>query len=783
MSAKLFAKLWDCATLVDVMAVLKRVSYDLKPIGHRSRNNKAPIKANKDSIAAIIEGVTNGHDAVIRLWSEQGKFPKPPLSVHEALGYIAETSTFRNRPKPLVHVLLQLAKSTKFHKAHAVTIVDEGKGMTADEMMAGVLTFGSEDKVLRNDQFGSFGQGSASLFGHSQCSIIASRRAGTNKVVFTAVWLHKPEKAIHSYVYMTQPDGTLFEFDAGDLPGSATPFDGIHETLLANCPIIPRQGTVRRQLEIDGVSAYWSQRGDILYYALLDRLFGCPGYVRMAADDDPGHLNLRRGRRHEFNSVQPGELLANSQWRLMEHIPPSNAVVHRLKNRVGLIRFETWVIAGYMTKATAKDESKQATPARHMMEGSDRADPRNILVTLNGQTLVRLHSTPLFSRAKLREIAENIIVEVVLDYLPEHVLQDAEVFTASRDGLVDWFEKVVRDEVKRYLEGHEELRALAKEMMPPEDPVEATSHLSNDINKMLSDPIFGPMMGFRSGGNGTPTGAKAGNDTTETMKRNAKPPKPIKLVDPPTMLELRKETVVRNGTNYLTLHTNAPDYYGNRIELELPKFLTQVGPGYLRNGHMSVPVLCDNTALGTAGIVIARLRGTKLEDIREIEIVMRNETKKAGVSPTNGTTVYTTQGPPKFKLIELPGPSDQRWPAYFGAAPNSLEAAMNYSRDEHENTIEVALHTEFPPLLNTKQHLETSYGPQYARDFYRRVCQQYQVSAMVLCRNEMLGEDGACDASHLSVLTDMARGIIVSIGLLYRTPSFRNSVISGKEEW
>lgn len=761
--SSLYAKLWDCVTRDEVLTVLKTVPHATNPIANR-RNNKAPIKANRDSIAAVMEGVTNGHDAVIRLWAEQKKFHKTPRSVNDALAQIAASSMLKTRPKPLVHVLLQLRKGSKFHKAHAVTIVDEGIGMTAEAMLAGVLTFGSEDKVLDSTQFGSFGQGSASLFGHSQCSIIASRRAGTNRIVFTAVWLNKPPNAIHSYVYLTKPDGSLFEFAASDLPQAASLSEGIHTTLETNIPILPHQGTIRRQLEIDGVPEYYSQRGNCIYYALMDRMFGCPGYVRMAADDDKGHLNNRRGRRHEFNSVDVGDLLPRSNWRMMGHIPPANITVHRRAEVVGLCQVETWVIASYLSES-----NEVFTPARRMLEGSDRATPRNIFVTLNGQTLARLHSTPLFNRARLREIAENLIIEVSLDYLPEHILQDAEVFLASRDGVVDWFEKALLEEIHRYLEGHEELRLLAKEMIPPEDPVEMSENFSVDINKVLNDPIFGAVIGYRSTAK---TKTKLAGQIVERRKEE------ITLVDPPTRLELSRDTVVRNATNWLTLRTNAMDHYGPRIGLVLPSFLTQIGPARLRNGHMTVAVNCDGTPLGTNDVIIARLKGTKLEAVREITIISKVESKK----PSIVGDAYTTKGPPQTKLLEIHGPGDRQWPAYFASATQPTEAALNYNLSE--NVLEVALHTAFPPLLDTKLHLENHYGPLVARDFYRRVCQQFQINAMVFCRNEILGEYGASDAQHLSVLTDIARGIIVWAAALYRSTSFRNNVIGGvKDEW
>jgi hypothetical protein len=745
------------------------VPHVLLAIGDKT-NNKAPIRANSDSISALVEGTTNGHDAVTRLWTEQGWFATKPKSVEDALTQIAGSSA---RPKPQVYMLVQLAAKSKFSKAHAVTIGDVGIGMTARAMRDGVLTFGSEDKVLDKTQFGSFGQGSASLFGHCKFSIIASRRAGTNTVVFTAVWLNKPAGRIHSYVYLTKPDGSLFEFEAGTLSDSVSLTKVTPSLLRDNVPIVPVHGTIRRQLEIDGVPEYFSQRGDSLYYALNDRLFGCPGWVQMMGDDDPGHHNNRRGRRWEFNSVAIGQKLPRSNWTMMGHVEPVNVMLHRRDEKVGLVQLESWVISSYRTKPTEKNPKGEfKSPARHLLEGSDRAAPRNILVTLNGQTLARLHSTSVF--AKYRSIAENIIIEAKIDFLPEDTLQDAEVYLSNRDGLEKRFERALLEEIKRFVEDQPEFERLADEMMPPEEPATVDNTFNVEINRVMNDPILGRVFGFQT----VQVANKVGPGDDIRVKRDRKPTEKIKLVDPPTWLEIRKETVVRNGTNWLTLHTDAPDSYAKRLVLVLPPFLSQIGPATLQKGRMTVGVDCDNSALGTTGTISARLRDTKLADERLITIVPRKTTpKKQAMKPGLEQRRVERQGPPETKLLEL-DESSSHWGIHFSAACDPTKAAINYFWDTEKNQIVVALHTRFPVLLTTQQRLERRFGPLIARDFYRRVCQQVQINAMIFCRNELLNAYSA-DADGLEVMCDMMRAIIVSAGTLYRIPAFRNAVLSG----
>jgi hypothetical protein len=651
--------------------------------------------------------------------------------------------------------------------------------MTAEGMLNGILRFGSEDKVLDQLQFGSFGQGSASMSGHSRFGLVVSRPFGSDVVTFTGIWLDKPVGQIHSYVYFTQSDGSLFQFSADQLPNGAPLGTG----LANNRPMLPKHGTIRRQLQVAGVTQYYSQRSDALYYGLTDRLFGCPAWVRMAGDDDPGHINNRRGRAWELDAVAVGENLPRSDWRLMGRIAPTNLMIHHNKEPVGMVQVKAWVVSTYRTKPTKnKPKGEIKTPAQHMLEGRDRAAPRSILVTLSGQTLSRLHSTRTFCAANLREINENLIVQVLLDLMPEHTLQDAELFTASRDGIVEWLERALCDELQRMLGSHPDLLRLAREMMPPEEPVVDDRKLAIDINRMMRDPIVGDLLGYRIG-IGTGMVTKPGE--TETEKRKKKPPEDIIPRDPPTFLHVRKNTVVPNATNWITLHTDAPDHYGAKLDLVLPPFLVQMGPATLREGRMTVGVSCDNALLGTIGKMIARLRGTNLVDEREITVVSRKETPKkttTTIGTSNKPVEIIKQGPPTIKLIEVHGQGDDtRWVKYFGSTVQDTDTIIAYYLNTTDNVLEVAINVEFPKLIEARQRLERNYGAQISRDFFQRLCQTAQIKGMILCRNELLDTFQGDELAY-KLVSDVIRGDMVNLVSMYSSPAIRNSVLVSVEE-
>lgn len=799
-SAKLFAALWSCVTLADVLDLLARVQHRFAPVGQR-RNNKANIKTNSDSVASVVEAVTNGHDACVRLWKEQGRFSVPPTSVNQALTAIAEanaTSAPRGRPNALVYVLMHLAHD-RFKKHHAVTIIDEGIGMDETAMLAGPLAFGSEDKVLDPTQFGSFGQGGASLFGHCKCSIVASRRAGTNTLVYSVVWLDRTED-IHSFVYLTQPNGKLFNFDARKLHHTA-PSEKLAATLASNGIIIPQQGTIRRQLQIDGIKEYWSTKDYGLYNGLQDRLFGVPTYAHLLGDDDPGHMNNRRGRQYDLDSVAEGQLLHKSGAKLLKRLPPMKIALHRRTEAIGFAHIHTWVVSSWMRKE--KGKSSVATPVRAMLEGPESAVSRAIFVTYNGQTLQRLPSTSIFSSVGLRAIADNIIMRVEIDQLDPIMLQDAEVFLSTREGLSGWFETLIRAEVTRYLRAQDELKVIALEMEPPDTgPSAQATDLSSEMNKFLQEPIFGRGLGYLtqslsenssatslagSSGKGSGNGKGAARGMVivgETVKAPKKAPQPIILVDPPTRLEVLKRSVVRNATNYVTIHVNAPNHYGQDIMVLLPSFLTLIDRGTLQNGRMIMSVSCDNSPFGEKGLIEVMLGGVDfhLSDQCEVEIVPRSEVaKKVNAPDAEGAGTQggnNEQSPPNPDVRHVAGPENGLWNRFFRSV-EPIKAGFNYYLEREQNILRIGIHTGFPPLVEIQTHLTERYGTAIGKDYLNRVSDHLILNSLCCCRNSSLTENGATDDNGLEILTDITRGTVVYVGSLYSNRGFRNSVLAG----
>jgi hypothetical protein len=793
-ASELYQKLHGCSTKAGALMLLKQVLHKKSFLGGGA-NNKAGVKTNPDAFASIIECATNGHDAVIRLWMEQNRFRGNPQTVIEALQEIADRSIIKGKVDPAVFILMHL-KQKNFRKNHAVSIIDCGIGMTESAMRNGPLTFGSLDKVLDPLQFGSFGQGSASIFNHSEFSIIGSIRAGTTTFVYTAVWLDTTE-ALHSYVYLSKPDGSLFSCPVSEIP-HVKPQEKLAENLAADTIILPEHGTIRRQLQMPEVKEYFTARDNGLYNGLSDRLFGSPAYIRLAGDDDAGHLNNRRGRRNELNAVNEGQPLPGSKSRMLAKLPPMRVEMHKGLESIGHVRVATWALASW-SRGHKNKKDEWVTPLRAMLEGRERAPARGIFVTYNGQTLVRLPSTSIYSQAGLRSLAENLIVEVAIDELDKNRLQDAEFFLSSRIAIVDWFERKLADELVRYLKAQEGLKVLAMAADVENDTAtEPSQDFGKEVNRFLSEPLFGRSLGYTSDNvtnldaerekltkkgaapaAATTTTTVKNDETGEKIKRTRKAVQPIELHDPPTFVDLRKTSVVRSATNYLVVQTDAPDSYGSKIEVSLPPFLEQIDKGQLHQGRLSIPVVCSNPPLNTRGLVTVRIGD--LSDTREVEVVKRGVTPPKTATPNDSDQPSTYQaaqgGPPETSLIRIT--SDlPLWQQYFGFVEKAETAAFNYGLKTDANRLEVVLHKEFGPLAEISNDLRERYGPAISEDYLRRVGHEIQICALTFCRNSLLGEQGASDADYLSVLTDIARGIVVYQGTLYRDRTFRNAVLA-----
>ena len=704
-------------------------------------NNGGPAQSGSNANNAIIETVTNALDAVIMYYMNSGFFKTVPQSVNEALEKINDTEVVN---KSKVFVLTQ----KKAEKFHTITVVDEGSGIRGDEnphnkndihMTSSILAYGHGFKVGRNYQHGTFGQGGSQSIPFATGTLIVSRIPDSDRYSFTYVYLEKfveEDRRYSSYVYIKDGNHKFYTFTIDELRKFGKVVitkDGFSkENLELDDIILPEHGTVRRMF---GMNVNCSPDNSMsLHRAFSDNLFGTNGWVTLMSDNEDVPTLIQTGRRHLLDNCQVGyTLLASESPTLLEVIPEQKMIVPMENGNVEVL-IKTWFLDNF------RKNNKPYSPARGFFSYNPDHVISTIFVTLNGQTHGKLANRRLLSDAGYSFLHDNIAVEISInDVDPDRM---HEFMASTREKLKDDFSSALGSAVVEYFKNHKEFETWNTYFLEKLDSKSDPNHIAAHINRMMNNPIAGLL----SANN---VGAGVGNNSPKTTSN----PVAFMSCDPPTFLGVLPTTILSGGTAWVTINTNAPDYYESSMVITLPSFVTAVNEEpKLKNGRMTFQVIASEVAIGTVAQVTVKLGD--LFDIADMTVVA--EKKKHRHKGKNPSV-------PEIKIVDVYGPEDENYDQGFpGCIDKDIDPLSNYNFDEKNKIVTLYMNRKNKEWERIVTNLSAKHSKEAIQRFDRNFILGIATLAMTMVRNESFGNLGATDSLTMSIISDSGRSHLIS---------------------
>lgn len=756
MSAKLLTNLWNATSGDEIHAVLKTLSggYTMVPINNTS-NNSGTIELATSPQSAMVEGITNALDATIVHHRNENRFNPMPTNVHEALEQIHQ---------PCVHILVNSNKAIV--KKPIVTLIDQGTGMTDQQMARGVLAIGSDYKPTDPTQHGNYGMGGATLFARNDASIIVTRIPDSDHYTFTVVWKLWRDDGSSSYVYATNPDKRLFTASAKSLEFVYPDSNDLVTAVQNNNMVLPLHGTVRRQIDMD--LEFNRGRQSNLYRSLATRLFGSHGKIALTNDSGQATMILQ-GLREELNTRNVDEYYDDASLQtpgpmLLAHIAPKLVMLPDPNTELP-VTFETWVVKDWI-----HPQGYRVTYLRDRLEGQ-RDSTSGIIVTLNGQTHMRIYSGKLFRDAGLPYLAEHTIVHVVLDNIAPR--NRVRLMSSNRESLTKQGEEWIRSEVERYVASHGELIDLNSKMTPDiqDSDVEDDRTMADAMNQIMNDPLIGNVI-WKSNTNG-----KGGNNSIASVSNGGG----AKFVasEPPTFISVDISPVIANHTCWVKIKTDAANRYSENLTITYPDFLTPLNedaPIVFENGRLTIGFVCNaSVALGSHGFIDCDLTIAASSDDHNLHgscafwVVEERDIKPPKIMPPK----TSSSALPKIEWFMINKDS----PSFTSVFPGveSQDAFWNY-RVGVDSCLEMFINTDFTALHDVRQMMAKQSLP-VEECFFRSVKMGMIATAMLSCRNEEdFGTNGAMDHRTIRLLCDVGRMLIVTHALHFKDNDLRNII-------
>jgi len=403
------------------------------PNGHKylwrlvgdSISNAANIHTTTVTIAPIIERITNGFDACIQVEEykenngplQRELLPKSPRDAIEKWFKIPGGDTAKHG------LILKDSERTRLAESAVVvelfdsdekrnptiTISDYGIGQKPDQFSGTLLSLGKSNKFSQPHLQGTYGHGGSSTYRFCKYSIVISRRNpkilnGESEVGWTIVrqdsaleiWDQKNNRL----EYVTQPP--VYEYLClanGDIPKiSAKVADKYYKPITYISHI---QYNAKEWENLSRGLGYRLFRNylfdPILPFRLIDRR------------DKPNFSRNMFGDRSTLETA--------------EYVVYKNTSEEDWEGK-GKLLIRYWLLHN-------KDNPSDKPIRLHL----ERENSRNtIIVTLNGQRHGSLEKSIITKKSRLPSVGENLLVQVVLDYLPREV--KGKLFTSGRMELV-----------------------------------------------------------------------------------------------------------------------------------------------------------------------------------------------------------------------------------------------------------------------------------------------------------------------------------------------------------
>lgn len=602
-----YLELKECRTSKEFEEILARMRQEyqdrlqIMPIGGRE-NNRGQIEIGQDPGKGIIERLTNGIDGVLDYEYKRHGSSSSPLSPKDAAfkwlgipfkGLYELTREMRREIATNVQLILENDEKDLFN----VSIIDNGIGISNEDMHNTILSLGESNKLKKHHLIGAFGQGGSSTFAYCKYSLICSRvnTEFNKKVSFTVVYyedLPAKEYKHGRYVYLTL------------------------DNKLPEAEIAEGFSTFIKHFSYD-LYSYRSKIGPNSLYGLLQRALFDP--IIPIWFEDRVHKSNRviKGARNALNGVidDPDERGPSLKY----YIPKYNLQLRDF----GTIGVEYWVL-------------EKSNPKYKPITGY--VDPDNpILLTLNGQSHAELSVTLIRNTADLPYISDRLILHIDCNNLNPEAKR--KLFSSNREDIRKTeIAILIKEEIIKILKADDNLQLINNEikqnLLKSED-VKSQESIRKEIGKVLSFQGYSSVISENTVNKQKGEGSIY-SDNFDTKPTYAGPPKEIKLNDPPTYIKIVDSDPIHfhpGQTKHVKIETDAPNWYVQKGDISIDKFnvilkdkeLVYSGASPLHDGRMRVILRCDdNASVGKKGevrIEISRIGDSALTAIATFEVI------------------------------------------------------------------------------------------------------------------------------------------------------------------
>ncbi|QOJ01337.1 MAG: hypothetical protein HRU70_12920 [Phycisphaeraceae bacterium] len=675
------------------------------PVGGR-RNNCGPIEASANPARALVERVTNAVDAVLdfEFVKHAGKpacqspreaatawlnVPEDGLSAMEA----------KDRRRIAQRVTVKLREGTALNR-RIVEVIDQGIGLTAEEMPRTILSLNESNKVEKLHLAGTYGQGGSATFVASQLSLIASRKVGSDEVAFTVVKFEPPPLLKGgSYVYLV-------------LGG---------KVLTANSDLV-KPGTACIHYGYD-LKHFPSPLGPNSLYGHLQEVLFDPVLPIWFDNRVRDYRRVIKGSRNALNGAKDeGD---DTESKIVHSMPMFYAPL----GEYGRAGIEYWVL-DRPEKAGTKPSASFVNPIHP------------IILTLNGQNQGAMPVRVIRKDAELPYLATRLICHIDCNSLS--LAGKKNLFASSREtvrhGTVyDLLERELVNALKSD-EKLEALNAQARDQRHEDDDKEATQAMRKEVARLLK------LQGFEvateagstktaggGGGRGGGGGGGGGRGRAD----------PIEVHEPPTFIRIvwpANEPIELHPSQqkYIRIETDAHSRYHDPKHPEKSSINVAVtGDGFqptgstpLKDGRMRVLVSCtEQSKTGTKGRISIELRvpGMKtIADERELLIVEPPKAKDAAQKIVM----------PDFDVRPVDGPDDPLW-ASLGW-PESVATIASEAVEESGKLV-VYYSRAFPHFVGYREKFEAQ-DVQLSKTFESRYKVWLAVHSLILKKAKEEGD-------------------------------------------
>lgn len=746
----------ECKAALAAWKAARDTHFEERPVGNRE-NNRGTIEVATDASRSLLERVINAHDAVLELEHEMhGGRPDCKTPREAAMVWLGVPEK-EGLAKLSVAKRQELAKRTVVTidpgdgpEARTISVQDLGTGIAADRLEGTILSLNASNKMQKFYLAGTYGQGGSSTFVFSKFVFIASRRHGTDEIVFTLVFYQDlpPDhyKSGH-YVYVVD--------------------DGKPMVISAKDEDMPH-GTLVKHFGFD-LTGYTGSFGPRSVYGSLQRLMFDPVSSIRVQNRVHKWNRVIKGSRNALNGAVDDE--DEGKGPELDH---NNPMAYINLDELGQIGIEYWVL-----KQTYDDKGKpRKTPTDVYV------DPKNpIILTNNGQNQGELSAQILKKDADLPYLKTRIICHINCDQLS--AIAKRTLFSStrehSREGLV--LQKI-KQELIDLLKADDELRRLndeAREQSLKHQDDAADQQMRKQVARLLR--IAGNSVADAGGSKKK----EPGEGRPERKRGVFAKVEPIATVNPPTYIKFvweKDEGIPFHATQrrYLRIETDAGSEYHDpsssnpsRINVVVGDDLKVVGTTPLRGGRMRVIVECKPKAeLGSQGTI-------KVELYRSGMSALADEKPYSVVPPPTPKAEGSQSTYPEFNLIAVDGPDDDRWQYVCNESEDADVAKHASGVIPDEGTLNIYFSTQYPPFVQEFKKFELK-DPALAVSFQQRYSLWLAVHALLMHQDEEQYDGPEIEEVDAAELHRQERCRLASVAVMVANQEVRTGVLAEEVE-